>query len=50
MTPSPEIARQILEKVQTISKPFGTQIAIENNVGVIHVASGGASHRDLGGN
>jgi poly-gamma-glutamate capsule biosynthesis protein CapA/YwtB (metallophosphatase superfamily) len=38
MTPSPEVARQILEKVQTISKPFGTTISIENNVGVIHVA------------
>jgi len=38
MTPSPEVARQILEKVQTISKPFGTTISIENGVGVIHVA------------
>jgi hypothetical protein len=38
MTPTPEIAREILEKVQRLSKPFGTTIAIENGVGVIHVA------------
>ena len=44
MTPSPEVARQILEKVQTISKPFGTTISIEDNVGVIHVAQNEA-HR-----
>jgi poly-gamma-glutamate capsule biosynthesis protein CapA/YwtB (metallophosphatase superfamily) len=36
-TPKPEIARRILEKVQAISKPFGTNIAIENGVGVIRV-------------
>ena len=36
-TPTPEIARRILEKVQAISKPFGTTIAIENGVGVIRV-------------
>jgi poly-gamma-glutamate capsule biosynthesis protein CapA/YwtB (metallophosphatase superfamily) len=36
-TPTPEMARRILEKVQTLSKPFGTTIAIENGVGVIRV-------------
>jgi poly-gamma-glutamate capsule biosynthesis protein CapA/YwtB (metallophosphatase superfamily) len=38
MTPSPEMAREILEKVQRISARFGTAIAIEENVGVIRVA------------
>jgi poly-gamma-glutamate capsule biosynthesis protein CapA/YwtB (metallophosphatase superfamily) len=38
-TPSPELARQILEKVQRISKPFGTTIAIENGVGVIRASA-----------
>jgi poly-gamma-glutamate synthesis protein (capsule biosynthesis protein) len=36
-TPTAVIAKRILEKVQTISKPFGTTIAIENGVGVIRV-------------
>jgi poly-gamma-glutamate synthesis protein (capsule biosynthesis protein) len=40
MTPAPEMAQKILEKVQRISKPFGTTISIENNVGVIRVAPG----------
>ena len=40
-TPSPEVAQRILEELQTISKPFGTTISIENNVGVIHVAPAG---------
>jgi poly-gamma-glutamate synthesis protein (capsule biosynthesis protein) len=35
---SPEMGRRILERVQTLSKPFGTTIAIEGNVGVIRVA------------
>ncbi|TIX86230.1 MAG: CapA family protein [Mesorhizobium sp.] len=30
-------ARAILERLQTLSKPFGTEIAIENNVGVIRL-------------
>lgn len=38
-TPSPEVARQILEKVQRLSKPFGTNIAIDNGVGVIRVSA-----------
>src|SRR6202034_519463 len=33
--PTPERARQILEELQALSKPFGTTINIENNVGVI---------------
>jgi len=35
---SPEMARRVLEKVQTLSKPFGTRIAIENGIGVIRLA------------
>jgi len=38
MTPSPEQAQRILKLLQDISKPFGTTIAIENNVGVIRVS------------
>jgi poly-gamma-glutamate synthesis protein (capsule biosynthesis protein) len=38
MTPSPEQAQRILKHVQDLSKPFGTKISIEDNVGVIHVA------------
>ena len=37
MTPTPANARQILKVVQDASKTFGTTIAIENNIGVIHV-------------
>jgi poly-gamma-glutamate synthesis protein (capsule biosynthesis protein) len=37
-TPSPQLAQEILAKVQLYSKPFGTQITIENGVGVIRVA------------
>jgi poly-gamma-glutamate capsule biosynthesis protein CapA/YwtB (metallophosphatase superfamily) len=38
MTPSPEQAQRILKLVQKLSKPFGTTISIEDNVGVIRVA------------
>jgi len=38
MTPSPEQAQKILKLVQDLSKPFGTTISIEDNVGVIRVA------------
>ena len=38
MTPSPAMAQRVLEKLQRISKPFGTKIDIENGVGVIRVA------------
>jgi poly-gamma-glutamate synthesis protein (capsule biosynthesis protein) len=34
---APEMARRILQRVQALSKPFGTNIAIEGNVGVIRV-------------
>ncbi len=44
MTPSPEMAKLILDEVQALSQPFGTKIDIENNVGVIHVASAGGEH------
>ncbi len=43
MTPSPEMAQRVLNKVQAISKQFGTSISIENNVGVIRVAPSGVS-------
>jgi poly-gamma-glutamate synthesis protein (capsule biosynthesis protein) len=32
---APEVARAILERLQRLSKPFGTQIAIEQSTGVI---------------
>jgi hypothetical protein len=35
--PSPAVAKQILERVQEYSRPFGTVISIENGVGVIRV-------------
>jgi poly-gamma-glutamate synthesis protein (capsule biosynthesis protein) len=38
MTPSPEQAQRILKHVQDLSKPFGTTISIEDNVGVIRMA------------
>jgi poly-gamma-glutamate synthesis protein (capsule biosynthesis protein) len=34
---SPEMGRGILERLQRISKPYGTQIAIEGGVGVIRI-------------
>ena len=39
MIPSPEVARQILEKMQRISQPYGTKIAIENGIGIIRIGS-----------
>ena len=38
-TPSPEMARRVLERLQTLSKQFGTTVTIQNGVGVIRVAS-----------
>jgi poly-gamma-glutamate capsule biosynthesis protein CapA/YwtB (metallophosphatase superfamily) len=38
-TPSPEMARRVLERLQVLSKQFGTTISIENGVGVIRIAS-----------
>jgi len=43
MTPSPEDAQRILKELQEFSKPFGTVISIENNIGVIHVNADGKS-------
>lgn len=39
MTPSPEVAKRILTEMQDLSKPYGTTITIENNVGVIRIAA-----------
>ena len=33
----PALAQKILARVQALSKPFGTTIAIENNVGIIRI-------------
>ncbi len=33
----PAMAQKILARVQALSKPFGTTIAIENNVGIIRI-------------
>lgn len=34
-TAPPALAQKILARLQTLSKPFGTTITVENNVGVI---------------
>ncbi|HUU33192.1 MAG TPA: hypothetical protein VMW48_03960, partial [Vicinamibacterales bacterium] len=34
----PQVARAILERLQRLSKPYGTVIAIEENVGVIRLS------------
>jgi poly-gamma-glutamate capsule biosynthesis protein CapA/YwtB (metallophosphatase superfamily) len=39
LVPTAEVAREILEKLQRLSKPFGTNLTIENGVGVIRVTS-----------
>ena len=36
-TPTPERAQLILQRLQKFSEPFGTKIAIENNIGIIRV-------------
>jgi len=46
-TPSPELARSILERIQEYSKPFGTKINIENNIGIIRVPP--EATEDVGG-
>jgi poly-gamma-glutamate capsule biosynthesis protein CapA/YwtB (metallophosphatase superfamily) len=38
-TPSPEMARRVLERLQALSKQFGTTISLQNGVGVIRIAS-----------
>jgi poly-gamma-glutamate capsule biosynthesis protein CapA/YwtB (metallophosphatase superfamily) len=43
LTPSSEFAQRTLKKLQDLSKPFGTTITIENNVGVIRVNDDGQS-------
>jgi len=40
---SGEDAKRILTKLQTLSKPFGTTIAVEGNVGIIRVGAGAPS-------
>jgi poly-gamma-glutamate synthesis protein (capsule biosynthesis protein) len=42
--PSPENAQRILQKLQKLSAPFGTNIAIENNLGVIRIGSAVSGH------
>jgi hypothetical protein len=37
------MSQRVLEKLQRLSKPFGTNIAIENGVGVIRIPPGQAS-------
>lgn len=41
---SPAQAKAILERLQKLSRPYGTQITIENNVGVIKVSTSSAQH------
>jgi hypothetical protein len=33
------VSQRILQRLQRISKPYGTTLSIENNVGVIRVAT-----------
>jgi poly-gamma-glutamate synthesis protein (capsule biosynthesis protein) len=44
-TAPPEVAQRILTRLQELSEPFGTQIAIEGDVGVIRPRSSSASRR-----
>jgi poly-gamma-glutamate synthesis protein (capsule biosynthesis protein) len=46
MLAPPPIAQRILQRLQKLSTPLGTQIAIENNVGIIRVTPG---QRSTGG-
>jgi poly-gamma-glutamate synthesis protein (capsule biosynthesis protein) len=39
MTAPPEIAQRILARLQKLSEPLGTKIAIEGNVGVIRAGA-----------
>ena len=43
MAASPELAVKILEGMREWSKPFGTTISIENNVGVIRISASGST-------
>ena len=40
---APDIAKTILERLQRLSQPLGTRIAIEQGIGVIRPSAGGAS-------
>ena len=40
---APDVAKTILERMQRLSQPLGTRIAIEQGVGVIRPSAGGAS-------
>jgi poly-gamma-glutamate synthesis protein (capsule biosynthesis protein) len=42
-TAAPAVAQRILQRVQALSKPFGTTMAIEGNVGVIRVSGAAPS-------
>ncbi len=44
----PEMAQRILQRVQGLSAPFGTTIAIEDNIGVIRVAESPVTSAQLG--
>lgn len=46
MVPSPQMSQRVLEKVQRLSKPFGTNVTIENGVGVIRLPSGQSTASD----
>jgi hypothetical protein len=43
MIPASDMSRRVLEKLQRLSKPFGTTINVENGVGVIRVSAGRAT-------
>ena len=45
LTPAPEVAREILEKVQRLSRPLETNMTIENGVGVIRVTAAASATR-----
>jgi poly-gamma-glutamate synthesis protein (capsule biosynthesis protein) len=42
---APDVARTILERLQRLSKPFGTPITIEQGVGVIRPPASGSNSR-----
>jgi hypothetical protein len=42
---SPAMAQTILENLQQLSKPFGTVILLENNVGIIRVPPAATQRR-----
>ncbi len=38
MMAQPETAQKILERLQRLSEPFGTTIAVQGNIGVIKIS------------